>query len=207
MTARLRPGERLVIATHNPGKVWELQQLFAPLGVKLSTARELFIPEAEENGDTFAANAALKALESAQAAGIMALADDSGLAVNALGGEPGIYSARWAGDKRDFRVAMQEVEDRLRALGTADRTAEFVCVLCLAAPDGETVFFEGRVRGHLVWPPRGTNGFGYDPMFVPDGYGITFGEMEPELKNTMTHRARAFAKLKAAIVEDGGSAH
>ena len=205
MAARLRSGGRLVIATHNPGKIWELQQLFAPLGIELVAAGDLGVLEPEETGLTYAENAELKAVACARASGLISLADDSGLSVNALQGAPGIYSARWAGPDKDFSVAMRRVEDELQALGTADRSGAFVCVLCLATPDGDTAFFEGRAPGQLVWPPRGTNGFGYDPMFVPDGYDITYGEMAPAQKYPMTHRARAFAQLKAAIMQDDGN--
>jgi XTP/dITP diphosphohydrolase len=205
MAARLRAEDRLVIASHNSGKVWEFQQLFAPLSIQLVSAGDLGVPEPEETGETYAENALLKAVACAKACGMLSLADDSGIDVTALDGAPGIYSARWAGPGKDFRPAMQRVEDELQARGAVDRTAAFVCVLCLAAPDGETAIFEGRVPGLLIWPPRGTNGFGYDPMFMPDGHGVTFGEMAPAQKYPMTHRARAFAKLKAAVMQDDGN--
>jgi XTP/dITP diphosphohydrolase len=183
---------RLVIASHNPGKVREIADLLAPYGVEVASAAELGLAEPEETGMTFAENAALKAEATAQAAGLPALADDSGLVVPALGGLPGIYSARWAGPGRDFRLAMQRVK---RELGEKDRSASFVAVLALAVPGAATRIFEGEVQGCLVWPPRGERGFGYDPIFVPEGMTETFGEIEPALKHRISHRARAFAKL------------
>ncbi len=206
MVLRLKRGDKLVIATHNPGKVWEFQQLFTPYGVELIAAGDLGIPEPEETGESFTDNARLKAVISAFASGLPALGDDSGLEVEALGGAPGIYSARWAGETRDFSIAMAKLEDELKAKGATEkaaRRAQFTCVLCLAEPEGEPDFYEGHVPGHVVWPPRGTNGFGYDPMFVPDGFDITFGEMEPSLKYTMTHRAVAFRQLEAAVLKNG----
>jgi len=199
MTHRpLAPG-KLVIASHNPGKVREIADLVRAYGVDVVSADELGLDEPEETGTTFAENARIKALAAATASGLPALADDSGLAVHALGGDPGIYSARWAGPGKDFRVAMERVE---RALGdAADRTAHFVCALALAWPDGHLETFEGTVHGMLVWPPRGDRGFGYDPVFVPDGHDRTFGEMEPERKHAMSHRAHAFRKLVAACLE------
>jgi len=199
MTHRpLAPG-KLVIASHNPGKVREIADLVRAYGVDVVSADELGLDEPEETGTTFAENARIKALAAATASGLPALADDSGLAVHALGGDPGIYSARWAGPGKDFRVAMERVE---RALGdAADRTAHFVCALALAWPDRHLETFEGTVHGMLVWPPRGDRGFGYDPVFVPDGHDRTFGEMEPERKHAMSHRAHAFHKLVAACLE------
>ncbi len=197
-------GETLVIATHNPGKLREIVDLIEPFGVDIVSAAALGLPEPEETGDTFAANAALKAHAAAAGAGHPALADDSGLAVEALAGAPGIYSARWAQiDKdspgKDFTAAMARVERELSAAarvnGVENRRAAFVCTLCLAYPDGREELFEGRVEGRLIWPPRGDQGFGYDPMFVPEGHEVTFGEMEPIEKLKITHRARAFAKL------------
>ena len=186
----------LVIASHNAGKAREIGELLAPLGVTALSAGELGLPEPEETEDSFAGNALLKARAAAAAADRPALADDSGLAVNALGGAPGIHSARWAGPERDFAAAMAKVH---RALGdAADRSAAFVCALALARPDGAEAVFEGRVEGRLVWPPRGGRGFGYDPIFVPDGHEATFGEMEPAAKHAISHRARAFAGLLAA---------
>ncbi len=202
MTSRLKSGDQIVLATHNPGKVWEIQKLFDPFGVKLTAAGDLGVPEPEETGATFAENAQLKAVISAFASGMSALADDSGIEVEDLDGAPGIYSARWAGEGRDFSVAMQRVEDELKAKGVADgaRRAIFVCVLCFVEPGQDPMCFEGRVPGRLVWPPRGKNGFGYDPMFVPDGHDLTWGEMEPADKYAMSHRAVAFAKFKAALL-------
>jgi XTP/dITP diphosphohydrolase len=194
-------GCKMIIATHNFGKLREIAELVAPHHVEAISAGDLGLPEPEETGTTFAANAMLKAEAAMRASGQVALADDSGLCVDALGGDPGIYSARWAGPDKDFTQAMRNVEEKLQAAGArepAARKAHFVAVLSLAWPDGLTEAYEGRVNGTLIWPPRGTKGFGYDPMFVPEGATMTFGEMEPEAKNTLTHRARAFAKLKAA---------
>lgn len=196
---KLKPG-RIVTATHNPGKVRELKALLAPLGFDVVSALELGLPEPDETGSTFAENAILKARASSEAAGLPALADDSGLAVDALGGDPGIYSARWGGPDRDFHLAMTKVNDALERAQTDERRAQFVCALCLSVPSGEVQVFEGVVRGRLVWPPRGEKGFGYDPMFIADGYHETFGEMDPDEKHAISHRADAFAKLKAALL-------
>jgi len=185
-------GDRLVIASHNPGKVEEIAALLAPFEVDVIPAASLAIPEPEETGNSFEANAALKARAATAASGLPALADDSGLVVPALGGAPGIYSARWAGPTRDFRVAMKRVH---RELGGKDRNASFVAVLALASPDAELTLFRGEVPGRLVWPPLGGRGFGYDPIFVPEGGTLTFGEMDPAEKHKISHRARAFAKL------------
>jgi XTP/dITP diphosphohydrolase len=185
---------RLVVASHNAGKVREIAALLAPLGITPVSAAELGLPEPEETEPTFVGNAVLKA-RAAAGAGEMALADDSGLEAFGLGGAPGIYSARWAGEPRDFGLAMRRVWEELAAARATDFSARFVCVLALAQPDGAVETFEGEVRGTLVWPPRGERGFGYDPMFVPDGYAITFGEMDPDLKHSISHRAVAFAKL------------
>jgi XTP/dITP diphosphohydrolase len=185
----------LVIASHNPGKVREIADLLLPFGFRVLSAADRNLPEPEETGDTFVANARLKALAAAEASGLPALADDSGLCVVALDGAPGIYSARWAGSDKDFSRAMQRVQLALDATGNPDRRAFFVCVLALAWPDGQCQVFEGRCDGQLVWPPRGDNGFGYDPVFVPDGHTITFGEMDPIRKHAMSHRARAFAEF------------
>jgi XTP/dITP diphosphohydrolase len=185
-------GDRLVIASHNPGKVEEITALLAPFAIDAVSAGALGIAEPEETGDSFEANAALKARAAAAASGLPAIADDSGLVVPALGGAPGIYSARWAGPAKDFRVAMQRVH---RELGDRDRSARFVAVLALAWPDGDLELFRGEVAGKLVWPPRGERGFGYDPIFVPEGGVATFGEIEPARKHKISHRARAFAKL------------
>jgi XTP/dITP diphosphohydrolase len=191
---------RLVIASHNEGKVREIRALLAPYGIDPVSAASLDIPEPAETGTTFAANAELKARFSADLSGLPALADDSGLCVEALGGEPGIFSARWAGEARDFGLAMELVQKHLVGAGPeAGRDAHFVCALSLCWPDGHVETFEGRVDGHLVWPPRGENGFGYDAMFQPWGRAITFGEMEPDAKHGMSHRADAFAKLVAAV--------
>lgn len=185
----------LLIASHNPGKVREIDALLAPFGVAVTSAASLGLAEPEETGSTFVANAELKALAAATASGLPALADDSGLAVTALDGQPGIYSARWAGPGKDFDVAMARVHDELERLGAADRSACFVCALALAWPDGHCETVEGRVHGRLVWPPRGTQGFGYDPMFRADGHDLTFGEMAPAAKHAISHRADAFRKL------------
>ena len=193
MTRRLND-KRLVIASHNAGKVREIGELLEPYGIEGVAASALGLPEPEETGATFLANAELKAHAAAEA-GLPALADDSGLAVAALDGAPGIYSARWAGPGRDFAHAMAKVLDRL---GDRPREAAFIAALALAWPDGHVECFEGRVEGRLVWPPRGNRGFGYDPIFVPDGHDETFGEMAPEAKARITHRARAFEKLAAA---------
>jgi XTP/dITP diphosphohydrolase len=192
--------KRLIVASHNPGKVSEIADLVAPFGLEAVPASTLGLAEPEETETTFVGNALIKAHAAAQAAGTPALSDDSGLCVDALNGEPGVYSARWAGPRKDFRDAMQLVHDRLRESGAKDRTAHFVCALAIAWPDGLAETFEGRVSGSLIWPPRGTLGFGYDPMFVPEGHSITFGEMLPSQKHAMSHRARAFAKFVEACL-------
>ncbi len=188
-------GPRLVLASHNAGKVREIAELLAPYGAEVVSAGALGLAEPEETGETFVENAVIKAEAAARAANLPALADDSGLAVHALGGRPGIHSARWAGPKRDFKAAMAKLEKALA--GQADRTAHFACALALAWPDGHVETVEGTVHGRLVWPPRGGNGFGYDPMFVADGRDQTFGEMEPAAKHAISHRADAFRKLVA----------
>ena len=190
---------RLVVASHNPGKVREIAALLAPLGIEAVSARELGLPEPEETETTFAGNAALKARAAAQRARLPALADDSGLDVFALGGAPGVYSARWAGPDKDFRAAMERVWRELQEKDASDFGARFVCVLALAHPEGAVETFEGEARGRIVWPPRGEHGFGYDPIFVPQGYTRTFGEMRHEEKLPLTHRARAFEKFVAAL--------
>lgn len=195
---KLAPG-RLVIASHNDGKVREIEALLSPFGIQPVSAATLGLPEPEETGTTFAANAELKARAAADLSGLPALADDSGLCVEALNLEPGIFSARWAGPTKDFGLAMRLVEEHLERAGPeAGRDAHFVCALSLCWPDGHVETFEGRVDGTLVWPPRGARGFGYDPMFQPHGHDETFGEMDPEAKHAMSHRADAFRKLVAA---------
>ncbi|HWV81765.1 MAG TPA: RdgB/HAM1 family non-canonical purine NTP pyrophosphatase [Hyphomicrobiaceae bacterium] len=201
---KLERGTRLVVASHNRGKIREINDLIRPYGLTAASAGELGISEPEETEATFAGNARLKALHSAKASGLPALSDDSGLEVEALDGAPGVYSARWAGSSKDFNYAMQRVEQELEEKFARDpdsRRANFTAALCLAWPDGEAEVFEGKVFGHLVWPPRGDKGFGYDPMFLPDGEELTFGEMEPEAKHAISHRARAFALFVAACLD------
>lgn len=198
MALTLEPGAKLVVATHNAGKARELAEILENR-FQLVTAGELGLGEPEETETTFVGNALLKARTAAEAAGLPALADDSGLSVAALDGAPGIYSARWAGPDRDFAEAMKKVEARLEATESEDRRAWFTCALALAWPQGPAVVVEGRIDGTLTFPPRGTRGFGYDPIFIPDGFDLTFGEMEPAKKDAMSHRARAFAMLKAAL--------
>jgi XTP/dITP diphosphohydrolase len=196
---KLAPG-KLVIASHNPGKVREIRALLEPYGIEPISAASLDLPEPEETGTTFAANALLKARQAADLSGLPALADDSGLCVDALNGDPGIFSARWAGETKDFVAAMRLVEENLsKAPKDSGRDAHFVCALALCWPDGSDVEVQGRVDGVLVNPPRGDHGFGYDAMFVANGQTQTFGEMDPEAKHAMSHRADAFAKLVAAI--------
>lgn len=199
MGLMLKTGERLVVATHNPGKAKELAEILDGRFV-LMTAGELGLSEPEETETTFVGNALLKARAAAEASGLVALADDSGLSAAGLGGAPGIYSARWAGPGKDFAVAMARVERELLETGSGDRSAWFTCALAVAWPGGPAVVVEGRVDGVLAFPPRGEKGFGYDPIFVPEGRVETFGEMEPAEKDAMSHRARAFAKLKAALL-------
>jgi XTP/dITP diphosphohydrolase len=198
----LRRGFTLVIASHNEGKVRELTELFAPFGIECISAASLGLAEPEETGATFAENAELKAETAAKASGMPALADDSGLEVVVLGGAPGIHAARWAGPNKDFGLAMTRVHRELEASGSHDWRANFTCALALAAPNGDAVAVTGKVHGTIVWPPRGTRGFGYDPIFVPEGYSETFGEMEPELKNQLSHRMRALEKLMLATYVD-----
>ena len=193
--ARMFTEDELVIASHNDGKLREITALFADRPFLVTSARTYGLPEPEETEDSFLGNAALKARATAMATGKPALADDSGLVVSALNGAPGTYSARWAGPDKDFILAMQKVENSLAATGSADRQARFICALVLCWPDGHEEGFEGRIDGQLVWPPRGDRGFGYDPIFVAEGHDITFGEMEPQAKLAMGHRARAFAGL------------
>lgn len=206
MTQPPIPRGELIAATHNPGKLKELAALLEPFGFSVASASAAGLPEPEETEATFEGNADLKARAAAVGSGKLALADDSGLAVEALGGDPGIYSARWAGPTKDFNLAMEKVEAALAAtadsVGKIDRRARFVCVLSLAWPDGRVENFRGEVMGRLVWPPRGDKGFGYDPIFVADGETITFGEMEPDRKHAMSHRANAFAKLRARLEDE-----
>jgi XTP/dITP diphosphohydrolase len=199
MTRRF-PGGTLVIASHNAGKVREIADLLRPYDADVVSAAELGLPEPEETGTTFTANAELKALAAARVSGLPALADDSGLAVAALDGRPGIHSARWAGPEKDFAGAMERIDHELGQ--GADRRAWFVCALTLAWPDGHCQSYEGRVTGTLVWPPRGDRGFGYDPMFLPDGGELTFGEMDADDKHAISHRAVAFRKLIEACFDD-----
>ena len=190
---------KLVIASHNRGKVKEILEMLGPYGVEPVSAAELDLPEPEETGTTFLANAELKARAAADLTGLPALADDSGLCVDALGGDPGIFSARWAGPEKDFGLAMRLVNDAIAAKGPdASRDAHFVCVLALAWPDGHVEWFEGHVDGTLVWPPRGTGGFGYNPIFQPLGSELTFAEI-PDAKKAISHRAEAFKRLVAAV--------
>ena len=196
---RIRPGTRLVLATHNPGKLREIADLVAACGVDLVSAGALGLPEPDETAPDFAGNARLKAV-AATVSGHPALADDSGFCVAGLGGAPGVFSARWAGPGKDFGLAMRRVEDELRE---GDRRAWFVCALSLALPGGETATFIGRVEGMAVWPPRGDRGFGYDPMFVPAGGALSYGEMDPVAKHATSHRARAMAQLLRACFDIG----
>ncbi len=203
MSPRLE-GQKLVIASHSAGKVHEISDLLLPYDVTVVSARDLELPVPEEIGETFAANATIKARAAADATGLPALADDSGLAVAALDGQPGVHSARWAGSGRVYRLAMEKVERELAAVaektGQMDRRAAFVCVLCLVWPDKTWDCFEGRVEGLLVSPPRGVNGFGYDSLFMPDGFDITFGEMDTRQKQAISHRAVAFAKFAEQVL-------
>lgn len=194
--------ETWVLASHNAGKIKEMEQILAPFGVVLKSAVDLDLPEPDETETTFRGNAALKALAACEAIGLPCLADDSGLSVDALGGDPGIYSARWAGEPRDFMRAMQRVETGLSTAGATDRTARFVCTIALARPGAEVRFFDGEVAGEIVWPPRGPGGFGYDPIFQPRGHTVTFGEMSSDEKRQLSHRARA---LDAMIAAEFGS--
>ena len=198
LARRLRHGDRLVLATHNAGKLREIEALLAPYGVAATSAGVLGLHEPEEDAPDFAGNARLKALAAAVASGGPALADDSGFGLAALGGEPGVLSARWAGPAKDFAAAMGRVQARLGA--AEDRRAWFSCALCLAWPDGASATYLGRVEGAACWPPRGTLGFGYDPMFVPAGESLSYGEMAPAAKHAGSHRARAFAQFAAACL-------
>ncbi|GAB4233229.1 MAG: RdgB/HAM1 family non-canonical purine NTP pyrophosphatase [Methyloligellaceae bacterium] len=204
MSRRLAAGDRLVVASHNPGKVREIEALLAPYGIEAVSAASLGLGEPEETGETFAQNAELKACAAARASGLPALADDSGLEVAALEGAPGVYSARWAGPGKNFSFAMKRLENALQQAGAftpGTRRANFTCALTLAWPDGRCETFEGKVYGTIVWPPRGEKGFGYDPVFLPEGAMQTFGEMEPQAKHAISHRARAFERFVAACLE------
>jgi XTP/dITP diphosphohydrolase len=198
MARRLVSGAQLVIATHNPGKLVEIADLLRPHGLAVVSAGELGLAEPEETAADFVGNARIKALAAAAASGMPALADDSGFCAAALDGRPGVHSARWAGPKKDFSAAMTRVNNEIG--DDADRRAWFVAALCLAWPDGHTESFVGRVDGTAIWPPRGALGFGYDPMFLPAGGAQTFGEMQPEAKHGVSHRARAFAQVLAACL-------
>ncbi|MBT5798614.1 MAG: RdgB/HAM1 family non-canonical purine NTP pyrophosphatase [Alphaproteobacteria bacterium] len=193
--ARQFTDSKIVIASHNSGKVTEIAELLEPLGVSVISAGDAGLPEHEETGKSFIENAELKAKAAALSSGLPALADDSGLSVSALGGAPGIYSARWAGEEKDFERAMKRVADALLMSGQYDKTAHFHCALSLCWPDGVCETFEGVLAGNLIWPARGDKGFGYDPMFVPNGYTQSFGEMDPVEKHAMSHRSLAFEKL------------
>jgi XTP/dITP diphosphohydrolase len=207
VTRRLQRGDKLVVATHNPGKVWEIGKLIEPYGLAAVSAGELGLKEPVETETTFEGNAKLKAVFAAKGSGLPALADDSGIEIDALDGAPGVYTADWAGPKRDFSIAMEKVHSELvkrQGWKGEPLRANFISVLCLAWPDGEVQFFEGKVYGSVVWPRRGTNGFGYDPMFVADGHTETFGEMEPASKYAISHRTRAFDHFKRAVLDDAG---
>ena len=198
MPLSIPPGTRLVAATHNPGKARELAELLDGL-VEVVTAGQLGLPEPEETEVSFTGNALLKARHAADACGLIALADDSGLSVAALSGAPGIFSARWAGPDKDFALAMEKVRRDVENSGSDDRACWFTCALAVAWPKGPAVVVEGRIDGALSFPPKGERGFGYDPIFIPEGGTLTFGEMAPEEKDRISHRARAFAQLKAAL--------
>jgi XTP/dITP diphosphohydrolase len=188
--------DRLVIASHNQGKVREIRELISPLGIAVQSSAELDLPEPEETGATFAENAKLKSYSACQHSGLASLSDDSGLAVDILEGAPGIYSARWAGPNKDFTMAMQRIQDEIQNKTSHDNvSAHFICALSLSLPSGEHHIFEGKVDGTLTFPPRGEKGFGYDPIFIPNGYDITFAEMSPEKKHDISHRADAFQKF------------
>lgn len=191
--------KKLVIASHNEGKVREIRELLAPVGVEVISASGAGLPEPEENGKTFAENASIKSESAARLSGNYALSDDSGLCIPALDNAPGIYSARWAGKDKDFSLAMQRIYGELKEKGfePSGQAAYFICVLALTSPEGKTEIFEGRIDGNLIFPARGNNGFGYDPVFVPDGYKQTFGEMDSTAKHSMSHRAQAFEKFLA----------
>ena len=201
MNRKFNHKDKLVIASHNQGKVSEIADLLLPLSIHIVGASELGLEEPEETGQTFIENAVLKAKLAAKATQLPALADDSGLVVKALGGAPGIYSARWAGPEKDFDHAMRRVSEALLLGGSPDRSCSFVCALAMAWPDGHIESFEGRVSGTITWPPRGQNGFGYDAIFTPHGHQQTFGEMDPADKHAMSHRADAFAQLLSSCLQ------
>lgn len=200
MKPKLDKGQRIVAATHNPGKAIEIEALLDGR-FEIITAKSLNLPEPDETESTFVGNAVLKARAAADTSGLVAIADDSGLSVAALDGAPGIFSARWAGPDKDFAMAMAKVEERLQEIGSDDRSAWFTSALAVAWPNGPCLVVEGRIDGRLTFPPRGDRGFGYDPIFIPEGGALTFGEMEPVEKDAISHRARAFAKLKAALLD------
>ena len=200
---KLARGTRLVVASHNAGKVREINALIAPYGLEAVSARALGLAEPDETGTMFASNARIKSRAAAAASGLPALADDSGICIDALDGAPGIFSARWGGAAKDFKAAMHRVQRELEVRAArlpSERSAHFVSALSLSWPDGEDQIFEGRAYGEVVWPPRGDRGFGYDPMFLPDGYDLTFGEMDAETKDKISHRARAFEKFMKACL-------
>jgi XTP/dITP diphosphohydrolase len=208
MTRRLKRGDRLVVASHNPGKVWEINQLIAPYGLDAISAGDLGLKVPDEPEPTFEGNARIKALFAAQGSGLPALADDSGIEIDALDGAPGVHTADWAGPNRDFSIAMERVHKEMSARygwNGQPSPAHFTSVLCLAWPDGKTEEFEGKVYGHVIWPPRGGNGFGYDPIFVADGQTLTFGEMEPKKKYAISHRTRAFEHFKRVCLDPPGN--
>jgi len=200
MARHLVPGSRLVLASHNPGKLAEIADLLRPFGLEVVSAGALGLAEPVEDAPDFVGNARIKALAAARASGLPALADDSGFCVGVLDGRPGVHSARWAGPAKDFAAAMARVNREIGPVG--DRDAWFIAALCLGWPDGHTETFVGRVDGIAIWPPRGTLGFGYDPMFQPDGATQTFGEMAAEAKHAISHRARAFAQLVVACLDE-----
>ena len=201
---KIKPSNKLIIASHNQGKVTEIRDLLEPLDLELISAASLNLPEPEETACTFAGNARLKAEAATRATGFPAFADDSGLSVDALDGEPGIYSARWAGEGKDFSMAMEKINAALSEVDSkleikASRSASFFCALALSWPDNKAEIFEGSINGTLCWPPRGGNGFGYDPIFIPTGYDETFGELDQKLKHSISHRAKAFAKFLSYV--------
>jgi XTP/dITP diphosphohydrolase len=196
MGRKLARGQKIVLASHNPGKLREIEALLSPLGAEVVSAGALGLAEPVEDAPDFAGNARIKALAAASASGLPALSDDSGFCVAALDGAPGVFSARWAGPAKDFAAAMALVHERIG--DNPDRRAWFIAALCVAWPDGDTETFLGRIDGAVVWPPRGDKGFGYDPMFVPVGGKLTFGEIEPDAKHAVSHRARAFAQVLKA---------